>query len=128
MTTTNRPQIVGAEPAIVQWTLVRGDTSPLLVQFYEPDEETFYDISGWEFAATSYDYKGDVLDELEVVPGNGSVNIVAPASITQFWGTGYKKVVAELAFDLQVTIDNDTVWTPVIGTIKVLGDVTGGSL
>ena len=64
MTTTNRPQIVGAEPAIVQWTLVRGDTSPLLVQFYEPDEETFYDISGWEFAATSYDYKGDVLDDL----------------------------------------------------------------
>jgi hypothetical protein len=128
MTTTNRPQIVGADPAIVQWTLVRGDTSPLLIEFYQTDETTFYDTSDWEFAATSYDYKGDVLDELEVVAGDGYVNIVAPASITQFWGTGYKSVVAELAFDLQVTIDNETIWTPVIGTIKVLGDVTGGSL
>jgi hypothetical protein len=128
MTTTNRPQIVGADPAIVQWTLVRGDTAPLLIEFYQPDETTFYDTSDWEFAATSYDYKGDVLDELEVVAGDGYVNIVAPASITQFWGTGYKSVVAELAFDLQVTIDNETIWTPVIGTIKVLGDVTGGSL
>jgi hypothetical protein len=36
--------------------------------------------------------------------------------------------VTELAFDLQVTIDGATVWTPVIGTITVLGDVTGGSL
>ena len=41
-------------------------------------------------------------------------------------------VVAELPFDLQVTISDageDTVWTPVIGTICVLGDVSpGGSL
>jgi uncharacterized protein YaiE (UPF0345 family) len=128
MTTTNRPEIIGADPAIVQWTLVRGDTSPLLVQFYETDEATSYDTDGWQFAATTYDFKGDVLDELEVVAGEGYVSIVAPASVTQYWGTGYKQVVAELAFDLQVTIDNNIVWTPVIGTIKVLGDVTGGSL
>jgi hypothetical protein len=42
-------------------------------------------------------------------------------------------VVAELPFDLQITIPtdgpNDTIWTPVIGTICVLGDITpGGSL
>jgi hypothetical protein len=36
--------------------------------------------------------------------------------------------VAELTFDLQVVIENETVWTPVIGTISVIGDVTGGSL
>jgi hypothetical protein len=35
--------------------------------------------------------------------------------------------VAELAFDLQVEVD-DIVWTPVLGTIKVSADVTGGSL
>jgi len=28
-------------------------------------------------------------------------------------------------FDLQVTIDDGTVWTPVIGTINVLGDISG---
>jgi hypothetical protein len=128
MTTTNRPKLVGADPAIIQWTLVRGDTSPLLIEFYESDEKTFYDTSGWDFSATAYDFKGDVLDELEVVAGDGYVEVVAPASITKYWGTGYKKVVAELAFDLQVTIDNETIWTPVVGTIKVIGDVTGGSL
>jgi hypothetical protein len=52
---------------------------------------------------------------------------MAPASITELWGTGYKSVVTELTFDLQVTIDN-TIWTPVIGTISVFGDITGGSL
>lgn len=127
MTTTD-PQILGADPASVQWTVVRGDTSPLLINFYESDEETLVDTSDWEFAATSYDFKGDILDELEVVAGQGYVEIKAPADITKYWGNGYRSVVATLAFDLQVTIDNDRIWTPVIGTIKVLGDVTGGDL
>ena len=52
--------------------------------------------------------------------------------MTLSWGTAYKTIVAELPFDLQVQIsdaDEDTVWTPVIGTIRVLGDITpGGSL
>ena len=50
---------------------------------------------------------------------------MAPASITELWGTGYKSVVTELTFDLQVTIDGETIWTPLIGTISVLGDITG---
>ena len=121
-------QFVGADPAIIKWQIVRGDTSPLKVEFYQDDEATFYDTTNWEFTASAYDYKGDVTDELEVVAGDGYVEITAPADITALWGTGYNSVVAELAFDLQVTIDGETVWTPVIGTITVLGDVTGGSL
>jgi hypothetical protein len=62
----------------------------------------------------------------------GSVVITAPASMTLSWGSAYKTVVAELPFDLQVQIsdaDEDTVWTPIVGTIVVLGDVSpGGSL
>jgi hypothetical protein len=59
--------------------------------------------------------------------------ITAECDITQRWGTGYKSIVAELSFDLSVQIGNNlanpTIWTPVIGTISVLGDVTpGGSL
>jgi hypothetical protein len=50
---------------------------------------------------------------------------MAPSSITELWGTGYKTIVTELTFDLQVTIDSDTVWTPLIGTISVIGDITG---
>jgi hypothetical protein len=44
--------------------------------------------------------------------------------LSAFWGSTYRSSVAELMFDLEVTID-DTVWTPVIGTITVLGDISG---
>ena len=128
MSSPCKPDIFGANPAQIKWNIVRGDTSPLKVEFYEDDEATFYDTTGWEFAASAYDIKGDIIDELTVVAGDGYVEITAPADITALWGTGYSSIVAELAFDLQVTIDSDTVWTPVIGTISVIGDVTGGSL
>jgi hypothetical protein len=124
---TTVADIFGANPYNMKWTVVRGDTAVLRVEFLQDDEVTKYSTSTWEYAAYAYDFKGDVLDELETSAGSGYVEITAPAEITKFWGIGYKAVVAELAFDLQVTID-DTVWTPVIGTITVIGDVTGGSL
>lgn len=119
------PEVFGADPARIKWQIVRGDTSPLRVEFLEDDEVTYFDTSNWTFEATSYDPQSDYLDSLEVTSGNGYVDILVPASITQYWGTGYKSVVTELTFDLQVTIDNDIIWTPLIGTISVLGDVTG---
>jgi hypothetical protein len=128
MTSSCSPEIFGADPANIKWRIVRGDTSPLRVEFFENDETTPYNTEGWEYSSTTYDFRGDVLDELEIEAGEGYVNITAPADITALWGTGYSSVVTELAFDLQVTIDGATVWTPVIGTITVLGDVTGGSL
>lgn len=119
------PEIFGADPAKIKWSVVRGDTANLRVEFLEDDETTYFDTSSWTYASTTYDSKGDILDELEVTPGNGYVDIVAPASITEYWGTGYSSNVAELMFDLEVKIEN-TIWTPVIGTIFVIGDVTGG--
>lgn len=67
---------------------------------------------------------------------NGVVYILADKNITENWGgTKYKPVVAELRFDLTAVIPGDgvsggggdleTVWTPVVGTICVLGDVSG---
>jgi hypothetical protein len=123
----------GASPANIQWTVVRGDTSEFRVDFFENDEETLFDTSDWTYLATTYDPSGDLLDQLEVTPGDGYVIITAPSSITLNWGTTYKNIVAELIFDLEVTIPaesgeiSDTVWTPVIGRICVLGDVTFGS-
>lgn len=120
----------GANPTNVQWTVVRGDTALLKVQFLESDEVTYFDTSEWTYSATAYDASGDILDELVVVVDSGFVTIKAPASLTQNWGTQYKSVVTELKFDLQVTIPDegeDTVWTPVLGTICVLGDVSPGS-
>jgi hypothetical protein len=134
------PQIqkYGADPASIQWKVVRGDTATLEVEFLEIDESTPFDTDGWTYKATSYDPTGSVLDNLTVTATTGSVIITADSCITEKWGLGYKTVVAELPFDLQITIpgqavtgyqSEDTVWTPVIGTICVLGDVTpGGSL
>jgi hypothetical protein len=115
----------GSSPVNVKWNITRGDTATLTVQFLEDDEVTLVDTSDWEYVSSAYDAKGDVLDELEVEESNGTVTITAPADITVNWGIGSGSVLAELAFDLEVTIDGDTVWTPIIGTIVVLGDVSG---
>lgn len=126
--TTCSPQIFGADPANIKWNVVRGDTAILLVEFLEDDEETYRDISSWSFTATAYDPIADTSDELEIEEGSGSVTITAPAYITEGWGTGSNLRVADLKFDLQVITDDDITWTPVIGTISVMGDITGGNL
>ena len=132
MCDANITQTYGADPARIQWKVVRGDTASLRVDFLNLDETTYWDNTTWTYSATSYDPKGDILDELTVEAFTGYVVITAPASLTGYWGTKYTPIVAELSFDLQVTIPNtqsDLVWTPVIGTICVLGDITpGGSL
>lgn len=128
MTSSCGPDILGAKPANIKWSVVRGDTAELRVQFFENDETTPYDTSTWDFASSAYDYTNGFTDELEIVSGIGYVDIIATSDITSLWGSGYERAVAELAFDLQVTLSDNTVWTPVIGTISVLGDVTGGSL
>ena len=124
----------GASPANIQWTVVRGDSATLKIEFFEDDETTYWDTDGWTFLSTSYDPAGEVLDELTVTDEVGYVTISVPAETTTNWGSQYKTVVSELPFDLQVTIpggsgEDDTIWTPVVGTICVLGNVTpGGSL
>jgi hypothetical protein len=124
----------GASPANIQWTVVRGDDATLKIEFFEDDEITVYDTDGWTYLSTAYDTAGEVLDELTVTESNGYATISIPADVTTNWGSQYKTVVSELPFDLQVTIpggsgEQDTIWTPVVGTICVLGNVSpGGSL
>jgi hypothetical protein len=129
---TCSPEIFGADPVSIQWRVVRGDTGSLRVEFFQPNEIDFYNTEGWVFRATAYDQSGDILDALDCEPGEGFVDIKAYPSVTKNWGLRYTKNVAELPFDVQVTIPElieDTVWTPVIGTIFVLGDITpGGTL
>lgn len=125
--TMSIPESFGNTPAIVKWNVVRGDTARLRVDFLENDETTVFDISEWNFASTTYDNLGDILDSLTVEVEDGYVNIIAPPEITSFWGSGYNGTVAEIAFDLEVQI-GDLIWTPVLGTIKVSADVTAGTL
>lgn len=126
MTSSCSPEIFGSDPANIRWQIVRGDTESLRVEFLENDESTYFDTSDWEYAATSYDPSGDFLDELTVTAGNGYVDITIPSEVSELWGSGYRSMALELPFDLQVTIDGETVWTPLLGIIVVLADITGG--
>ena len=117
----------GATPANIQWTVVRGDSASFTVSLLENDEITEFDTTGWTYSATAYDPMSDVLDDLTVTVYGSVVTITAPAEITANWGTKYKSVVAELSFDLQAVVPDGPskiTWTPVIGTICVLGDIT----
>jgi hypothetical protein len=127
---------VGASPINIQWKVVRGDTATLKIEFLEDDEVTPIDISDWTFVSSSYDSSGDTLDELTVEKYTGYVVITALSEITKLWGVGYRNTVLELPFDLEIIIPNDEsgaiepeiTWTPVIGTIVVLSDITGTGL
>jgi len=117
----------GATPANIQWTVVRGDSASFTVSLLENDEVTEFDTTGWTYSATAYDPIADVLDELTVTADGSVVTVTAPADITANWGTKYKSVVAELSFDLQAVVPDgpsSMTWTPVIGTICVLGNVS----
>lgn len=125
----DRPTTIDNNPVFINWKVVRGDTSSLTVQFLELDEVTSIDTTGWIYEASSYNPKTGDLEELDVeVSSSGEVTITATADITENWGTGSLPTVAELSFDLQVILADGSTWTPVLGTITVRGDVTGGSL
>jgi hypothetical protein len=127
--TNFNPSVFGDAPISFIWNVVRGDTASIKVEFLENDEATTFDNSGWTYTASTYDYRGDVIDELEVTPGEGYVTITATPDLTSAWGEGYGSMVAELAFDLEIVINGGTrIWTPIIGTINVIGDISTGSL
>jgi hypothetical protein len=118
------PEVFGYDPINIKWSVVRGDTATIRIDFLENDEVSLFDTTGWIFKASSYDPKTQIIDDLVVSSHPGYVVVTASPDITSYWGTTYKSIVSELIFDLQVKID-DTVWTPVIGTINVIGDITG---
>ncbi len=118
------PELFGADPANIRWAVVRGDTSTLRVDFLQNDETINFDISDWTFVSSAYDPKTDIIDELTVESFTGYVVISIPTDISAAWGTLYSGTVAELNFDLKATLDGGEVWTPVIGTISVIGNVS----
>lgn len=118
----------GADPGVIQWSVVRGDSSTLRVQFFENDETTAYSTTGWSYISTAYNPVTDISYTLTTAGGTGYVDITAASTMTDDWGVGHSSIVAELSFDLQVTKPDTTVWTPILGTICVLSDITGGSL
>jgi hypothetical protein len=131
-------QTLGSNPAMINWRVVRGDTAKLRVSFLQKNEIDQYDTTGWEYNATAYDPKTETSHPLTVIVTDEYVDIIAFAELTETWGTEQKtSIVAELSFDLQVTFPLEQgedpnepwpeIWTPIIGNITVIGDVTGGS-
>lgn len=124
--------ILGANPTNIFWNVVRGDTARIRISFFENDEATSYDTNGWTYKASAHNPVTGLTDDLEVIPSSNYVDIIASSAITEAWGEGFKNIVAELSFDVEVTIPatgtevDDTIWTPVIGTISVMGDITRG--
>jgi hypothetical protein len=124
--------VLGANPANIHWNVVRGDTAKIRISFFESNESTSYNTEGWTYKATAYSNATNTSDELQVIPSNNYVDVIASPEITDSWGEGFNNIVAELSFDLEVTIpaedleEEETIWTPVIGTISVMGDVTRG--
>lgn len=119
----------GADPQKITWQIVRGDEARLRIEFWETDEITPQDTSSWSFSATARDIKTGTMYTLDTSNVLGSVDIIVQEIVTKTWGAGvYKDIAAELLFDLQVVIDGATTWTPVIGNIVVLSDVTGSTL
>jgi hypothetical protein len=119
-------EFFGSDPARVTWKIVRGDTSSINVSFLQDNETTPYSTVGWDFVSIAYDPKTDSEFELETSFASNVLTITAPSDVTVEWGSTYGSVVAELLFDLQVDTGTQ-IWTPIVGTISVVGDV-GGSL
>jgi hypothetical protein len=119
-------EFFGSDPARVTWKVVRGDTSSIKVSFLDDDETTAYTTTGWDFVAVAFNPKTDTEYELETSFAANVLTITAPSDVTVEWGSTYGSIVAELLFDLQVDTGTE-IWTPIVGTISVVGDV-GGSL
>lgn len=121
---------LGTNPVNIQWNAVRGDTAKITVEFLNNDEVTYFNTTGWTYSATAYNPLNDSTNTLSASMSNNVLTITATPQQTATWGTGAGNIVAQLSFDVQVTIPGSPnyVWTPVVGTICVTGDITGASL
>jgi hypothetical protein len=115
----------GANPADLKWDVVRGDTATLRVEFYEQNQKKPYNTDNWTYICTVYNKRTKEFYYLDVDADDGVATITATPEITSEWGTGIGNLVAQLDFDLEITMEDGVVWTPVIGTISVIGDITG---
>jgi hypothetical protein len=120
--------VLGSSPVNVKWNIVRGDTATLRIDFLEDDETTPYDISSWVIESTVYNPKTGARNDLEITKNSGWIVVAARADITAQWGDGFRYRVNELNFDVEVTLADGTVWTPVVGFVSLISDVSGARL
>jgi hypothetical protein len=120
--------VLGSSPVNVKWNIVRGDTATLRIDFLEEDEVTPYNISSWVIESTVYNPKTGARNDLEITKNTGWIVVTARADITAQWGDGFRYRVNELNFDVEVTLADGTVWTPVVGVVSLISDISGARL
>lgn len=112
----------GESPAKIVWNVVRGDDSSIEITLLD-DNGAALNTSGWTY--TSRAKSGASVQNLTVTSAQNVVTVKAPSSVTSLWGAGEtKSPAAQLPFDLQVTKGDGSKWTPVIGRIVVIPDVS----
>ena len=62
----------GADPVTMQWSVVRGDTGTLRVEFYEDNEVDYYDTTGWIFISVRVSQSVSRQNQLMLLPGSRS--------------------------------------------------------
>ena len=124
---SDSPITIGAEPQNVKWSVVRGDDAAATFEWYENDGVTLKNTSTWTYSASAYNQKTSTKYALTCTTGAGYVIVQIPSATSAQWGTGSSNIVAELKFDLQVTIDSKK-WTPILGNIVVYSDISGSAL
>jgi hypothetical protein len=123
----NSPILIGSEPSNIKWTVVRGDDASATFEWYEDDGVTPKNTSAWSYAASAYNPKTKTKYILTCTAGTGKVTVDIPSATSALWGTGSSAIVAELNFDLQVTVAGKK-WTPILGNLVVRSDITGSAL
>lgn len=112
----------GEQPAKIVWNVVRGDDSSIEITLLD-DNGTALNTSGWTYSSKASN--SGILHTLTVTSAQNVVTVKAPSATTALWGAGaVTNPAAQLPFDLQVTKGDGTKWTPVIGRIVVIPDIT----
>jgi hypothetical protein len=120
--------VLGSSPVNVKWNIVRGDTATLRIDFLQDDEVTPYNISSWVIESSVYNPKTGARNDLEITKNSGWIVVTARADLTAQWGDGFRYRVNELNFDVEVTLADGTVWTPVVGVVSLISDISGARL
>jgi hypothetical protein len=112
----------GESPAKIVWNIVRGDDSSIEITLLDDNGQPL-SAYGWSYASKARG--SSQLYSLTVTSVGNVVTVKAPSATTSLWGAGATtNPAAQLPFDLQVTKGDGSKWTPVIGKIVVIPDVS----
>jgi len=120
---------VGAEPPLVAWTVVRGDTASFRVFVYDDDGDPL-DLTTWTLAMDIerqyYDEDGQATTSeimLSLTPTITGDDEATGSFTVSLLSEESEILETDDAFDVQIS-DESRVWTLARGTMKIIEDIT----